>query len=150
MHDSVVDQPNSLAEKDLTKCLVELTAIDMQGSEIDVVWRLSQPLARDILLLRPVSEFQNNMVLKGCDALLQQKLHWQAEPFQQIRRRPVQRLADRVGIDGIRLDTDDLQACIGEMNRGCHPREAATNDCYIDLICLALHRRFGVRCLPLL
>ena len=76
MHNSVADQLNSSCrERSQRRGLVELTAIDVQCSEINVVWRLPQPLAWDVVLLRPVSEFQNNMPLISRDALFKQKPH---------------------------------------------------------------------------
>ena len=126
--------------------MVELTAIDVQRSEINVVWRLPQPLTWNVMSLRPVSEFQNNMPFVSRDPLLKQILHGKPKRLQQIGRRPIQRLAYRIAVDRLHLDTQNPQARIGEMNRCRQSRKAATNHRYIKLICLVLHGRsdFGV------
>ena len=71
VRDSIAYQPNSLAEKDLTKCLVQLAAIDMQSLKINIVRRLPQPLTRDIVLLRIVSELQHNVAFVSRDPFAQ-------------------------------------------------------------------------------
>ena len=144
MHDSVADQPDSLGEKDFAKCLVQLAPIDMEGSKVDVEGRFAQPIAWDIVLLRPVPEFQHDVPLVSRDPVLNQIFHGQSEVFQQGRRRPVERFAHRISIQGIRLDAQNTQARIGEMNRCRHPSEAAANDGHIHLFCLGSHSVQGL------
>ena len=81
------------------------------------------------------------MTLPGAEALVDQPLHRESQPREQIGSGPVERFADRRCIGDVCFNADDAKARADKMDRRSHAGESASNDGDVYLVWIVLARQ---------
>src|SRR6202046_4014671 len=77
---------------------IHFVTIYVESSQLNVKWRTAKPRTGHIMLLGSILQLQNDVTLVSGNPASDQLFHRKTQIFEEVGRRPVERLADWIRI----------------------------------------------------